>query len=196
MQTIPEQIVSVGRRMFERRLTDMSGGNVSARDGNTMYITPRFSGGRKHWQLEISDVLPGQVDTDDLMHHPMFSREGQTHVAIYRNFPDANAVIHAHPFHVLPFCAASRPIEPVLEGTQKFGVIQCAAQAPAHSKTLADNVVACLQGQEGRIRKHAAAVLLPLHGIVVVSTDLFLAIDALERIDWNAYCILVQKSLS
>lgn len=196
MPAIPEQIVYIGRRMFGRRLTDMSGGNVSAREGNMMYITPRFSGGKKHWQLEPSDVLPGSVDTDDLMHHPMFSREGQTHVAIYRNFPDANAVIHAHPFHVLPFCAASRPIEPVLEGTQKFGIIECAAQAPAHSKTLADNVIACLRGKEARIRKHAAAVLLPLHGIVVVSTDLFLAIDALERIDWNAYCILAQKSLS
>ena len=196
MQTISEQIIYVGRRMFERRLTDMSGGNVSARNENTMYITPRFSGGKKHWQLETSDILPGDVDTDDLMHHPMFSREGQTHVAIYRNFPDANAVIHAHPFHVLPFCAASRSIEPVLEGTQKFGVIECAAPAPAHSKILADIVVACLRGKVDRIRKHSAAVLLPLHGIVVVSTNLLLAIDALERIDWNAYCILAQKSLS
>ena len=193
MSTVPEQISYVGRRMFERRLTDMAGGNISVRDGKTMYITPRFSGGKKHWQLEVEDVISGALDTDDILKHPMFSREGQTHVEIYRQFPDANAVIHAHPFHVLPFCAAGRPIPPVLEGTQKFGVIECCEAAPAHSRELADKVVASFQGKDDRIRKHAAAILLPLHGIVVVSKDLFLAIDALERIDWNAYCVLARK---
>lgn len=195
MLTIPEQIIYMGKRMFERRLTDMSGGNISARDGSTMYISPRFSGGQKHWQLEVGDIVSGSIDTDDILHHPMFSREGQTHLAIFRNFPDANAVIHAHPFHVLPFCAASKPIKPVLEGTQKFGTIECVPQAPAHSSVLAEHVVASLIGKEDRIRKHAAAVLLPYHGIIVVSKDLYLAIDALERIDWNAWCIIAQKSL-
>ena len=196
MTTIPEQIAYIGRRMFERRLTDMSGGNVSARDGNMIYITPRFSGGKKHWQLEPSDILCGSIDTDDIMNHPMYSREGKAHMAIYRNFPDVAAVIHAHPFHVLPFCAANRSIEPVLEGTEKFGVIECVPAAPAHSIAVAENVVAGLRGKEDRIRKHAAAVILPFHGIIVASKDLWLAIDALERIDWNAWCILAQKSLT
>jgi len=196
MSTIPEQIAYTGRRMFERRLTDMSGGNISARDGETIYITPRFSGGKKHWQLEASDILCGSIATDDIMRDPLFSREGQAHMAIYRNFPDAAAVIHAHPFHILPFCAASRSIEPVLEGTQKFGIVECVPAAPAHSKQVAENVVAGLQGKEDRIRKHAAAVLLPLHGIIVVSKDLLLAIDALERLDWNAWCILALNGLA
>jgi len=50
MQSVPEMIAQIGRRMFERRLTDMSGGNVSAREGNTLYITPKYSGSRHHWQ--------------------------------------------------------------------------------------------------------------------------------------------------
>jgi L-fuculose-phosphate aldolase len=58
---------------------------------------------------------------------------------------------------------------------------------------LAENVVAGLRGKEERIRKQAAAVLLPTHGIIVAGKDLFAAIDAVERIDWNAWCILAQK---
>ena len=37
---IPEQIIYVAKRMFERRLTDMAGGNISARAGEQLYITP------------------------------------------------------------------------------------------------------------------------------------------------------------
>ncbi len=195
MQSIPEQIAIIGRRMFERRLTDMSGGNISVRDHETIYITPRYSGGKKNWQLDPEDILSGPVDTDEVLNHPLFSREGKAHVAIYRNFPDVTAVVHAHPFHVLPFCVAERSIPPVLESTEKFGVVECVPSARAHSRELAENVVAGLRGKEDRIRTQAAAVLLPRHGIIVAGKDLYAAIDAVERIDWNAWCILAQKAL-
>ena len=38
-------------------------------------------------------------------------------------------------------------------------------------------------------------MLLPKHGIVVAGLDLWAAIDALERIDWNAWCILSQAAM-
>jgi L-fuculose-phosphate aldolase len=195
MQTIPEQIAYVGRRMFERRLTDMAGGNVSARHGETIYISPRFSGSRRHWQLHPEDIIYGSLADDELRNHPQFSREGKSHLAIYRRFPDVGAVIHAHPFHILPFCVAGRDIEPVLEATQKFGVTKIIKGAPAHSEMLAQHILEGLQGMEANIRKQAAAVLLPKHGIFVAGKDLLAAIDALERIDWNAWCILAQGLL-
>ena len=43
--------------------------------------------------------------------------------------------------------------------------------------------------------EQAAAVLLPRHGIVVAGKDLLAAADALERIDWNAYCLLAARWL-
>jgi L-fuculose-phosphate aldolase len=179
--------------MFDRRLCDMAGGNISTRDGDTLYISPRFSGSKRHWQLLPSDFISGPVDTDELLVHPDFSREGKAHMAIYRAFPDVQGVIHAHPFHVLAFCVAERPIEPVLEATQKFGVIDVIAGAPAHSGELADQIVAGLRGKEASIRKQAAAVLMPRHGIMVAGKTILAALDALERIDWNAYCIMAQQ---
>ncbi|HAJ37025.1 MAG TPA: hypothetical protein DCL15_15195 [Chloroflexi bacterium] len=189
---IPEQIVYVARRMFERRLTDMAGGNISARAGDAIYITPRYAGSKQHWQLSTEDILCGALTGEELLRQPRFSREGKAHLAIYREFPDVGAVIHAHPFHVLPFCVAGRAIEPVIEATQKFGVTPVVPFAPAHSADLAQHVVDGLRGREASIRKQAAAVLLPKHGIIVAGLDLWAAIDALERIDWNAWCILSQ----
>ncbi|MGA2111663.1 MAG: class II aldolase/adducin family protein [Anaerolineales bacterium] len=194
--SIAEEVASVGRRMFERRLTDIAGGNISGFDGTQIYITPRYSGAEWHWQLEPGDILVASLDDERILSDPKFSREAKIHVAIYRAFPKARAVIHAHPFHVLPFCAWSKPIDPVLESTRKFGRIEVIPRSPAHSAQLAENVVAGLKGKEALIEKQAAAVLIPEHGIVVAGKGLRPALDALERIDWNAWCILARQFLT
>jgi L-fuculose-phosphate aldolase len=194
--SIPEEVALAGRRMFERRLTDVSGGNISGFDGSRIYITPRYAGAQWQWQLEPEDILVASLDDPRLLNDPQFSREAKIHVAIYRAFPQARAVIHAHPYHILPFCAWSRPIDPVLESTRKFGRIEVIPKGPAHSAQLAENVVGGLKGKEAMIEKQAAAVLIPEHGIVLAGRDLRPALDALERIDWNAWCILARHSLA
>lgn len=195
MQTIPEQIAYVAQVMFERRLTDISGGNVSAVSNGHIYMTPRYAGSRQHWRIAPEEVLSGPTHSDELLAHPRCSRETRVHLAVYRNFPDVQAVIHAHPFHVQPFVVAEQAISMVLESTQKFGSVDLIPFAPAHSQELADHVVAGLRGKEENIRKQAAAVLLPRHGIVVAGKDLLATLDALERIDWNAWCILASRML-
>jgi L-fuculose-phosphate aldolase len=190
----PQQTLAyVGRLLFERRLADFAGGNLSLRVGELIYITPRFSGARQHWNVDPTTIVSGRIDSDEVLRHPNFSREGKAHLAVYRSYPEANAIIHSHSFHILPFCAAARPIPPVLEATEKFGVIQVLPFAHSHSQALAENVVKGLAGQRERISGHAAALLLPKHGLFTVSKDIYLCLDAVERIDWNAWCILAQK---
>ena len=195
MENVREQLAYIGRMLFERRLMDTAGGNISARQGNRIFISPKYSGSKRHWQLDPEEFIEGEIGSNEVLNHPMFSREGKAHVAIYLNFPDVQGVIHAHPFHILPFCAAGKTIEPMLEQTQKFGVIQLVKAAPAHSAELAENIVAGLRGQEKAIQTQAAAVLVPQHGIIVAGRDILAAVDALERIDWNAWCILAQRLL-
>ena len=190
---IPELIIHVARMLFERKLTDISGGNISARDGNTVYITPRYAGSRQHWQLSTDDIMVAVVDNDDFLEHPRCSRETRVHLSIYRTFPDVTGIIHAHPFHVLPFVVAERPIEMVLESTQKFEVVEVTKAASAHGQGLADSIVAGLMGKDEIVRKQAAAVIAPKHGLFVAGKDLLAALDATERIDWNAWCVLAQN---
>jgi len=193
--TPEEKISYVGRLLFERRLTDFCGGNISLLVDDRIYITPRYSGSKQHWNVDPDTIVSAPIHSDEILEHPDFSREGKAHLEVYRTFPEAGAVIHAHPFYVLPFCAASKPIAPVLEATEKFGVIETVPYAPAHSRELAENIKNGLKGKEAHITRHAAALLLPKHGIFVVSKDLFACLDAVERINWNAWCILAQKSI-
>ncbi len=191
--TPQETLAYVGRLLFARRLADFAGGNLSMRVGEMIFITPRYSGARQQWNVDPLTIVSGRIDSDDVLADPGFSREGKAHLAVYRNFPEANAIIHSHSFHVLPFCAAGKPIPPVLEDTEKFGVIQVLPFAPSHSQDLADNVVAGLLDQRQRITNQAAALLLPKHGLFTVSQDIYQCMDAVERIDWNAWCILAQR---
>ena len=94
------------------------------------------------------------------------------------------------------FVASGQPIEPVLEATLKFGTIPVADTfAPAHSEKLADFIAETMRGKEDAIRKYATAVIAPWHGLFVVGKDLDAAFDLTERIDTNAYCILMSRLL-
>ena len=52
------------------------------------------------------------------------SREIRMHVGIYRAFPEAGGVCHAHAFNVMPLAYLRRPIPPASEQTEKYGVIE------------------------------------------------------------------------
>lgn len=188
-------MADIARRMFERKLFDTAGGNLSARVGDSLLISPRFSGSQRHWQLEPEDFIEGSIEGDQILAEARFSREGKAHLAVYRAFPVVSGILHAHSFHVLPFAALSRPIPAVLESTQKFGTVPVVPYAPAHSAELAQNVVESLKNQEEALQAQAAAVILPTHGILVAGKDIWAAADALERIDWNAWCLIAMKIL-
>jgi L-fuculose-phosphate aldolase len=190
-----KKIAGIGKLLFDRQLTDAAGGNISARVEDLICLTPRFSGSKFQWQLRPEQVLVCDPDGNPLEGEGEISREAKVHFRLYQDYPDGRAVVHAHARNALVFAAACQPIEPVLEDTLKFGTIQVARYAPAHSHELATFLSECLAGQEARIRKQAAGVLAPWHGLFVLGKDLDSAFDAVERIDVNARCILYSRLL-
>ena len=190
------KIAETGRMVFERHLTDAAGGNISVRvDDSTVCITPRYSGSRRHWQLQTNQVLVSDLHGNKLDGDGDVSRESKVHYRIYQEFPDAQAVLHSHARNVMVFVASGQPIEPVLEATLKFDTIPVTRFAPAHSEKLADAIVEGLRGKDEAIRKYATAVMAPWHGLFVVGKDLDAAFDLTERIDTNAFCILMSRLL-
>ena len=196
MLSFADQIVQVAQLMFERKLTDLCGGNISVRDGDQIICTPRYAGSRMHWNLSPSDLVTGPIFNDMLLKDPSFSREGLSHLVIYRAFPGVKAIIHAHPHNVLPFCAVGKPIIPVLKSTEKYGTLRFIHDAPNYSQEQADSIVSLLRGQEERIEEAAAGVLIPKHGIFMAGAELYAVLDAVERIDTNAWCMITQSLLS
>jgi len=188
-----ELIVEIGRRMARRWSANTAGGNISLRVGNKMYITPRYADLKWGWQLTPDQIVSGPIVGDTLVGHPDFSREGRAHLAIYRAFPEAQAIIHAHPFHVMPFCAASKSIEPLIDAATIFGTVESVPYAAPNSQELAENIVAGLRGKEALMVEFAAPVLMPKHGVMIAGKDLHTVFEALIKVDMNAWCTLAQK---
>lgn len=190
-----EHLARIARLVFSRRLTDASGGNISVRVRDRVYMSPAHAGSHQQWQIEASDVVVLDLDGKLVDGPDRRTRESRIHLGIYSAFERAGAVIHSQAGYLMTFVAAAKPIPPVLEHTQKFGVIGLTQPAKAHSAELASSVVSALQPHEDKLTKHAIATLIPQHGIVVVGRDLDDAFDTLERIETNARAILLGKLL-
>lgn len=188
-------IVEIGRRMAGRWSANAAGGNISLRAGNQIHISPRYADYKWGWHLKPEQIISGPINDDTLLDNPAFSREGRAHLAIYRAFSEAKAIIHAHPFHVMPFCAANKSMKPVIDAAMIFGPIEPVAYAPPNSQALADNIVAGLRGKEQLMADFAAPVLMPKHGVIIAGKDLYAALETLIKIDMNAWCILTKKLL-
>lgn len=189
-------IAETAMRLFNRQLLDMAGGNISVRVDDALCITPRYSGMRRHWNLGAEDVMIVALDGTIIEGKGELSRESKAHLKLHGEFRDLGvSVIHAHARNVLVFAAAARPIPPVLEATRKFGEIPVIKFAPSHTAELSEHIADAIRPQAERITKQAAAVIAPYHGLFVMGKDLDSAADAVERIDTNAYCILMAQAL-
>ena len=89
-----EQICGIMTRIYDARLTTVSGGNISVKDeeGN-LWITP--SGGDKG-RYDISDILCIKPD-GEVIGERKPSVETEIHKAILKSRPEFKAVVHAHP---------------------------------------------------------------------------------------------------
>jgi L-fuculose-phosphate aldolase len=190
-----KKIADLGLLMFNRRLTDSAGGNISVRVGDLICITPRYAGAKFRWELQPEQVLVCDRQGNKLDGDGDISREGKVHLTLLNEFPDHLAVVHGHAQNALVFCAAGIPIEPVMEDTLKFGTVEVCEFAPAHSSDLSKFILDKMRLQAHALAKGSAGVLAPWHGLFVLGRDLDMAYDSFERIDGNAHIILMNSIL-
>jgi L-fuculose-phosphate aldolase len=88
-------IVEVGRRLWERGYVASNDGNISVRlDENRLITTPKsVSKGFMTPDMMVITDLEGKKISGE--RDP--SSELKMHLEVYRNRPDARAVVHAHP---------------------------------------------------------------------------------------------------
>ncbi|MCL4879661.1 MAG: class II aldolase/adducin family protein [Anaerolineae bacterium] len=190
------KLARLAAMLYHRRLLDTAGGNISARVGDMLCLSPAYSGSLRQWQLEPEDVLVVDLESASILEGSgKLSRESNVHFRLHREFGSyGTAVIHAHAQNIMVFAAMAKSMPPVLEANLKFGEAKVVEYAPAHTTQLAENIVNAIRGQEERIQKQAAGVIAPWHGLFLMGKDLDAAFDAVERFDMNARCILMAQS--
>lgn len=167
-RNIRKSICEIGRMLFDRELTDSSGGNISVRDGDKVYINPKRTGHDKQWQLEEDDIIVTDMCKVPIIgEFDAISRESATHYYIYHNFPDVGAVIHGHPLFMMAFGAAHMDLPAISEGTRAILGEQPITNVPEvlpGSTEQAELVVKNFQGRR-EIDPEAPLICgLPYHG--------------------------------
>ncbi|MFA4930061.1 MAG: class II aldolase/adducin family protein [Patulibacter sp.] len=171
-------VLTAGRTLVAEGLVIGTVGNVSARHGRELRITPTR---RAYETMRRRDLV--RVDSDSGLPltadaHP--SRELPLHLAVYRARPDVAAVIHTHSPYATAWSFLDAPLEPALEDLDYFGIgpVRTAAAAPPGSDALAANVSQALGGSN--------AVLLGHHGVLTTGRSVDEALVAARVVEHQA----------
>src|SRR5215472_17732770 len=102
-------IVEIGRRMYMRGYTASNDGNISVRLGSDrLLMTPKSvcKGFMTPDMMCVTDLDGKKIAGD---RDP--SSEALMHLEVYRQRPDVNAVVHAHPPTATGFAVAGIPLD-------------------------------------------------------------------------------------
>jgi L-fuculose-phosphate aldolase len=164
-KALREAIVAEGRALNGRGLNVGSAGNISARSGDRMLITPS-SVAYDAMRPEMIAAMPIDGEYGAWVGLMKPSTEWRFHLDIMRARPDVGAILHFHPPYGCTLAMLHKPILAAHYLIAIFGgpSIRCTKYAPFGTKELADLVV------EGLGDRHA--VLLGNHGAVTTAATL------------------------
>ena len=204
LEKIRQSVVEAGLVLAHSSMTIGTYGNISCRvDENHIAITPS---GRDYEQLTSADIvvtdLKGDVqkiDSDDgnkskdpgnnpgnnaVPLRP--SSELPLHLEIYKNFPEARAIVHTHSVYASALAVAHKDLPPVIEDLTQItgGAVRCTDYTIAGTKELGLKAVEAMEG--GR-----SAALLANHGAVCWGRNMKEALATAQVLEKAAqiYCI-------
>lgn len=182
-----DQLTATMARIYARRMTTTSGGNLSVRGANgDVWITPA---GVDKGRLAAADIVC--VSADGAVrgpHRP--SSELPFHRAVYAARPDLGAIVHAHPTGLVAFSISKQvPDTRVFRETHAIcGEPAFARYALPGSATLGDRIAA--EFAAGR-----QSVILENHGVVVAAETLARAFERFETLEFTAQAILRAREI-
>ena len=166
-RSLRNQIITQARALNSQRLSQGSSGNISARSGEDMLITPS---GVPYDTLKPAAIARMPLAGGGSWSGPLKpSSEWRFHLDILRARPDVGAIVHAHSPYATVLSILRRPIRAVHYMIAAFGgpKIACTDYAAFGTQELSDLAIAGLGMRHG--------VLLGNHGMIVTGNDLDLA---------------------
>jgi L-fuculose-phosphate aldolase len=184
---IARQLVRVCRDLYAHGFVTAADGNVSSRlpNGNILATPTSLNKGR----VTESDLVEVTIDGKVVSPDRAPSSELGMHLFIYRQRPDVQAVVHAHPTFATGFATANIPLDqPMLpEVIIGLGPIPLANIALPSTQEMADSIAPYVQS--------ASAILLANHGVVTFGKDLDDAYFKMEKVEHAAHITFVARML-
>ena len=181
------EIVDIGKRAYDKDFVTATDGNISARVmSDRLLITPS---GCCLGELKPEQLIYINFDGKILSGKSKPTSEFPMHLTAYRERPDINAVIHAHPPITTGFTIAGESLAQCVipEVVLIFGKIPTTEYATPTTEEGA-NVIK-------KLIKNYDALILDRHGTLTVGKDLLDAYRKLEKVEYCARVTLTARQL-
>lgn len=175
------RIIDCGKDMSRSELVQGSWGNISLRlNTDTMLITPS---GMDYFSIRTEDIV--RMNIHDLKYGMQRkpSSEYRLHAALYRRYPECNAIIHTHSNGISAFAAAHagfRISEPPMD--QLIGDMHCSEYRTPGTDELCDSIMEAIEGSH--------ACIIANHGAIFYGNDLDVTLAIANAVESRACNLL------
>jgi L-fuculose-phosphate aldolase len=169
-------IITQCRWMNDHGLNQGTSGNISARHGGTMLLTPSaIAYDAMTPEMICAMPIEGEYGVWEGTHIP--STEWRFHLDIMRARPEVNAIVHTHSTFATILAIGRHDIPACHYMIAAFGghTVRCADYATFGTKELSANVLTALKGR--------SACLLANHGMIVTGSSLAKAMWAAVELE-------------
>ena len=180
-----DEIMQTMDRIYRYRMTTTSGGNLSIRDEDDIWIAPASV---DKGNLSRNDIVCVKADGSvEGLHSP--SSEFPFHRAAYEARPDIGAIVHAHPVALVAFsiCGQTPDTRLFHQAHSECGRIGFAPYALPGSEQLGRNIAETF--------KTSDSVILDNHGVVVGGNSASHAFQRFEAFEFAAKTIIKGRQL-
>ncbi|MEU1406117.1 class II aldolase/adducin family protein [Streptomyces sp. NPDC005728] len=179
-----EALVATARRTVADGLVVGTSGNVSARVGDLVLVTPS---GVPYDRLTPDDITGVDLGGRQVLGTLVPTSELPMHLAVYRT-TDARAVVHTHAVHATAVSTLVSELPPVHYMAGALGGrVRVAAYATYGTDELAENILRALADRSG--------CLLQNHGTITYGSTLDQAYDRTAQLEWMCRLWLTASSV-
>jgi L-fuculose-phosphate aldolase len=186
-EAIKKEICAVGWKLWMRSYVDGNGGNISCRLGdNAVICTPTL--------LSKIDLKPEDLCLVDLEGNQLAGELPRTsevflHLEIYKNVPQAKAVVHCHPPHATAYAITGRVPPPAIipEFDVFVGSVAITRYETPGTKIFAETVIPFVKDHN--------TILLGNHGIVCWADTPTHAEWYAENLETYCWTLLISSQL-
>lgn len=181
-----QQIIEIGKRIYNKGFVASNDGNLSIRSNNEVLITPT---GLSLGFLSPDQLVKVKMSGEKIEGYLDPSSELKFHLKVYQKRPDVKSVAHAHPPVCTGFAVAGIPLsEPILpEMVISLGCVPLADYGTPGTEELVKEIE--------KIIPTCNAILLANHGVLTVGEDISSAYYRMETVEHTAHINWVATTL-
>ena len=187
LQELRQDIVDVGKLVFQKGWVAANDGNISVRlDDQSVLCTPTSI---CKGMMSVEDLIVCDLDGNKVEGRRERTSEIAMHATIYRMRPDIQSVLHAHPPVATGFAVAGRALDLALlpEVIISLGCVPLADYGLPGTPALTEGMLPLIPKYD--------ATLMANHGAVAYGENVYQAFQRMETVEHFARITLVAELL-